>query len=61
MITLTINGKDKTKQIVNMSDSVAFDHKGKKLTFGELSQKMRMTALDIAGNNYESHTHLNQN
>lgn len=56
MINLTILGKDKTKQVVNMKDIVLFDPKNKPLTDEQIAKKFGSIAQTIAGTNYNGFT-----
>lgn len=55
MITLTIFGKDNTKQVMNMSNRVLLDEKNKPLTDAKFQIKMNEIASTVAGQNYKYH------
>lgn len=61
MLTLTVFGKDDSKQVINCNNTVLFDEKNRRLTPDDLSKKMRTIATDVAKNNYLNHKFRNQN
>lgn len=52
---LTIYLKNRQKQIVNSTDAVLSDTKGRRLTADKIKEKMNTTARAIAGRNYLNH------
>lgn len=55
MINLTIFGKDKTKQVSNMNDSVLLDNKNKLLNQEQITKKFDEIAQTIGGQNFSSY------
>ena len=55
MVTLKIERTDNSNQVVNMSEAVLQDEKGRKLGHEQFNMKMRELAKQIGGDNYKSH------
>jgi len=55
MITLKIKRTDGSNQVMNMSEAVLRDEKGKKLGHEQFNMKIREIAHQVGGDSYESH------